>query len=109
MPSMGEDSGGVQASSSTISVTPSNPVEGGSVTIRLTLYNSNNFDADDVLYKFYWNGLDSSKLISANTVDVPAQSTVDVEQMPENIKFGLHLTMLEVANRCSIEKLSSVV
>ena len=67
MPSIGEDSGGVQASSSTISVTPSNPVEGGSVTIRLTLYNSNNFDADDVLYKFYWNGLDSSKLISANT------------------------------------------
>ena len=90
MPSMGEDSGGVQASSSTISVTPSNPVEGGSVTIRLTLYNSNNFDADDVLYKFYWNGLDSSKLISANTVDVPAQSTVDVEQIKSGLTAGEH-------------------
>ena len=41
-----EDSGGVQASSSTVAITPSNPVEGGSVTIRLTLYNSNNFEAN---------------------------------------------------------------
>ena len=32
-----EDSGGVQASSSTVSLSPSNPVEGGSVTIRLTM------------------------------------------------------------------------
>lgn len=90
MPSQAEDSGGVQASPSTVAVTPSNPVEGGSITIRLTLYNSNNFDADDVLYKFYWNGLDSNKLISANTVDIPAESTVDVEQIKSGLTVGEH-------------------
>ena len=72
------DSGGVQASPDTVAITPANPVE-GSITIRLTLYNDNNFMADDVLYKFYWNGVSSDKLISANTVDIPAKSTFDVE------------------------------
>ncbi len=55
---MAEDSGGVQASASTVSISPSEPVEGGSITIRLTLYNSNNFAANDVLYKFYWDGVE---------------------------------------------------
>ena len=79
------DSGGVQASPDTVAITPANPVEGGSITIRLTLYNDNNFMADDVLYKFYWTGVSSDKLISANTVDIPAKSTVDVEE----VKSGL--------------------
>ena len=48
-----EDSGGVQASESTVAISPSSPVEGGSITITLTLYNSNNFEAEDVIYKFY--------------------------------------------------------
>ena len=52
-----EDSGGVQASSSTVSISPSDPVEGSSITIRLTMYNDNNFAVDDVLYKFYWDGV----------------------------------------------------
>ena len=56
------DSGGVQASESTVAISPSNPVEGGSITITLTLYNSNNFEAEDVIYKFYWNGVSSSQL-----------------------------------------------
>ena len=73
-----EDSGGVQASTSTVAISPSNPVEGGSVTIRLTLFNSNNFVAEDVFYGFYWNDYPSN-LISANTVDIPAHGTVDVE------------------------------
>jgi len=74
-----EDSGGVQASESTVAISPSNPVEGGSITITLTLFNSNNFEAEDVLYKFYWNGVSSSQLISANTVDIAAESTADVQ------------------------------
>ena len=45
-----EDSGGVQASESTVAITPSNPLEGGSINIRLTLYNSNPFQANDVEY-----------------------------------------------------------
>ena len=74
-----EDSGGVQASQSTVAISPSSPVEGGSITITLTLYNSNNFEAEDVIYKFYWNGVSSSQLISANTVDIAAESTADVQ------------------------------
>ena len=71
-----EDSGGVQASSSTVSISPSDPVEGSSITIRLTMYNDNNFAVDDVLYKFYWDGVASNKLIVADTVDIPAKSTI---------------------------------
>jgi hypothetical protein len=88
--STAEDSGGVQASASTVSISPSEPVEGGSITIRLTLYNSNNFAADDVLYKFYWNGVASNKLIVADTVDIPAEQTVDVEQVKSGLTVGEH-------------------
>ena len=54
-----EDSGGVQASESTVAISPSNPVEGGSATIRLTLYNSNNFEVEDIgtLEAFLTDGL----------------------------------------------------
>ena len=84
------DSGGVQASESTVAISPSNPVEGGSITITLTLYNSNNFEADDVIYKFYWNGVSSSQLITANTVDIPAESTADVQVVKSGLTVGEH-------------------
>jgi len=85
-----EDSGGVQASESTIAITPSNPVEGGSITIMLSLYNSNNFEAEDVVYKFYWNGMAPANLIIANTTDIPAESTVDVEVVKSGLTVGEH-------------------
>tara|TARA_Y100001954_G_scaffold216222_1_gene247227 strand:+ start:2875 stop:5643 length:2769 start_codon:yes stop_codon:yes gene_type:complete len=85
-----EDSGGVQASESTVAISPSNPVEGGSITITLTLYNSNNFEAEDVIYKFYWNGVSSSQLITANTVDIPAESTADVQIVKSGLTVGEH-------------------
>ncbi|MBA4694546.1 MAG: hypothetical protein H2066_01680 [Candidatus Poseidoniales archaeon] len=85
-----EDSGGVQASESTVAISPSNPVEGGSITITLTLFNSNNFEAEDVLYKFYWNGVSSSQLISANTVDIAAESTADVQIVKSGLTVGEH-------------------
>ena len=85
-----EDSGGVQASESTVAISPSSPVEGGSITITLTLYNSNNFEAEDVIYKFYWNGISSSQLISANTVDIEAESTADVQIVKSGLTVGEH-------------------
>lgn len=85
-----EDSGGVQASSSTVSISPSDPVEGSSITIRLTMYNDNNFAVDDVLYKFYWDGVASNKLIVADTVDIPAKSTIDVEVVKSGLTVGEH-------------------
>ena len=85
-----EDSGGVQASSSTVAITPSNPVEGGSVTIRLTLYNSNNFEANNVQYEFYWDEYNPNNLISANTADIPPEGTVDVEVVKSGLTVGEH-------------------
>ena len=90
LPATAEDSGGVQASESTVAITPSNPVEGGSVTVRLTLYNSNNFEAEDVMYKFYWNGYSDDNLMSANIVDIPAESTVDVNIVKSGLTVGEH-------------------
>ena len=84
------DSGGVQASSSTVSISPSSPDEGGSITIRLTMYNSNNFPANDVFYKFYWDGVEPEKLMSANIIDIPAESTVDIELVKSGLTFGNH-------------------
>ena len=85
-----EDSGGVQASSSTVAITPSNPVEGGSVTIILTLYNSNNFEANNVQYEFYWDEYNPNNLISANTADIPPEGTVDVEVVKSGLTVGEH-------------------
>ena len=90
MPASAGDSGGVQASESSVGISPSNPVEGGSIMITLTLQNTNNFQADDVLYKLYWDGVDANKLITANTVDIPAESTVDIEQVKTGLTVGEH-------------------
>ena len=43
MPASAGDSGGVQASESSVGISPQSPVEGGSVIITLTLQNTNNF------------------------------------------------------------------
>lgn len=90
MPANAGDSGGVQASESSVGISPSNPVEGGSVMITLTLQNTNNFQADDVLYKLYWDGIATNQLITANTVDIPAESTVDIENVKSGLTVGEH-------------------
>jgi len=89
-----EESGGVQASSSTVAITPQNPVEGGSVTIRLTLYNNNSFEAEDVIYGFYWN-VYPDNVLSVNTVDIPAKSTVDVEVVKSGLTVGEHKVWID--------------
>ena len=89
-----EESGGVQASSSTVAITPQNPTEGSSVTIRLTLYNNNSFEAEDVIYGFYWNGYPDN-VLSVNTVDIPAKSTVDVEVVKSGLTVGDHKVWID--------------
>jgi len=79
VPASAGDSGGVQASESSVGISPPNPVEGGSVIITLTLQNTNNFEADDVQYQLYWDGVDDNRLMTANIVDIPAESTTDVQ------------------------------
>ena len=48
-----EQSGGVQASAVSMSLTPSDPVMGGSVDISVMLYNSQQSDAFNVEVAFY--------------------------------------------------------
>ena len=70
---------------------PLKSVEGGSVTIRLfiiqTIY-------EDVFYGFYWKDYPSN-LISANTVDIPAEGTVDVEVVKSGLTVGEHKVWIE--------------
>ena len=87
---LAEDSGGVQAGSSTVSLQPSNPTEGASTTVILTLYNSNDFTAYDVLYKFYKDGISAGKLAEANTIDIPAESSIDVQYTWSGLTEGDH-------------------
>ncbi len=90
MPTSAGDSGGVQASESSVGITPQNPVEGGSVIITLTLQNTNNFEAEDVLYKLYWDGIGPNQLKIANVVDIPAESTTDIQYVQSGLTVGEH-------------------
>ncbi len=85
-----EDSGGVQASSATVFISPSSPVEGGSATIILTLINSNSFEAEDVLWKIYWDGVSNSRLLMANATDIPPNDSVDVTVVKSGLTAGEH-------------------
>ena len=40
--------------------------------------------------QFYWNGVSSSQLITANTVDIPAESTADVQIVKSGLTVGEH-------------------
>tara|TARA_B110001452_G_scaffold267627_1_gene278594 strand:+ start:96 stop:2879 length:2784 start_codon:yes stop_codon:yes gene_type:complete len=90
MPASAGDSGGVQASESSVGIGPQSPVEGGSVIITLTLQNTNNFEAEDVLYKLYWDGVATNQLLTANTVDIPAESTTDIQFVQSGLTVGEH-------------------
>ena len=85
-----ETSGGIQASSSTLSILPASPEAGGSITILLTLYNSQQTDAFDVEYAFYKDGVSSNKLLEMNTVNILGESTTDVSTTWNSLTEGNH-------------------
>jgi hypothetical protein len=85
-----ETSGGIQASSSTLSILPASPEAGDSITIFLTLYNSQQSDAFDVEYAFYKDGVSSNKLLEMNTVHILGESTVDVNATWNSLTEGTH-------------------
>ena len=68
----GEDSGGVQASEFTMSLTPQNPVMGGSVDIDVVLYNTQQSDAFGVQIAFYKENIATSNRLLLDAVDIPA-------------------------------------
>ena len=85
-----ETSGGIQASSSTLSILPASPEAGDSITIYLTLYNSQQTDAFDVEYAFYKDGVSSNKLLEMNTVNILGESTADVSTTWNSLTEGNH-------------------
>ncbi len=85
-----ETSGGIQASPSTLSILPTSPEAGDSITILLTLYNSQQSDAFNVDYSFFKDGISSDKRIEANTVTIPGESTVDVSTTWNSLTEGTH-------------------
>ena len=73
------DSGGIQASDSTLSIMPASPTSGGSITGSLTLSNTNSEKAFDVEYSFYKNGISTANRLITSTVTIEADEfeTVD--------------------------------
>ncbi|MDC0055815.1 hypothetical protein OAJ94_02045 [Deltaproteobacteria bacterium] len=72
------NSGGVEASSSTLGLVPDEPIRGGSVEFRLLLENTNSFTATDVQYRFYKDSISSSSKFLENTVTIAASSNEEV-------------------------------
>ena len=65
-----EDSGGVQASETQVSLQPSQPVMGGAVDISITLFNSQSSDAYGVEVGFFKDSITPSNRFYWDTVDV---------------------------------------
>ena len=85
-----ETSGGIQASASTLSILPASPEAGDSITIFLTLYNSQQTDAFDVEYAFYKDGISPEKRIEMNTINILGESTEDVSTTWNSLTEGNH-------------------
>ena len=98
-----ETSGGIQASPSTLSILPASPEAGASITILLTLYNSQQSDAFNVDYSFFKDGISPEKRIEANTVNILGESTVDVSTTWNSLTEGNHKVWVTFSHNGDIE------
>ena len=98
-----EDSGGIQASTSTLSILPASPEAGASITILLTLYNSQQSDAFNVNYSFFKEEISSGGRIVTNTVNIPGGSTVDVSATWNSLTEGNHKVWVTFSHNGDIE------
>ena len=85
-----ETSGGIQASPSTLSILPTSPEAGDSITILLTLYNSQQSDAFDVKYSIFKDGTSAGDRLAMNTVNILGESTADVSATWNSVTEGTH-------------------
>jgi len=90
LPVNGESSGGVQASEFTMSLTPSNPVMGGSVDIDVLLHNSQQSDAFNVEIAFYKESIATSNRLFLDEVTIPADSTYTASTTWSGLTEGVH-------------------
>jgi RNA polymerase subunit RPABC4/transcription elongation factor Spt4 len=82
------DSGGIEASDSTLSILPASPTAGGSITGSLTLSNTNSQTAFDVEYSFYKNGISTNNRLITSTVNIDANDFETVTAQWDNLVEG---------------------
>lgn len=82
------NSGGIEASDSTLSIMPASPTAGGSITGSLTLSNTNSQTAFNVEYSFYKNGISTNNRIETNTVNIDANGFKTVTAQWDNLVEG---------------------
>ncbi|HIG03268.1 MAG TPA: hypothetical protein EYQ53_02640 [Candidatus Poseidoniales archaeon] len=91
-----DNTGGIEAGPSSIGLSPSEPVMGGSVSISLTLFNDNSVSANDVQYSFYKDGISSSKLLESNVVTIPGNDFATVNTVWSGLAEGQRKVWISV-------------
>ena len=89
------ESGGVQASAVQLSLTPDNPLMGGSVDIEVMLYNSQQSDAFGVDVAFYKESLTASNRLFLDSITVPGEEYVTVSTTWSGLTEGEHKVWFE--------------
>ncbi|MDE0707749.1 MAG: hypothetical protein OSB33_02250 [Candidatus Poseidoniales archaeon] len=87
-PASAELSGNVAFSTEGLSMSPSTAVEGGDVTFTLSLQNTANIIAEDVIVEFHKNTYEAGNPASWHSVDVAASSFEDVNFVWANLAWG---------------------
>lgn len=90
-----ESSGGVQASEFTMSLTPQNPVMGGSVDIDVVLYNSQQSDAFNVEIAFYKESITPANRLLLDAVTVAAEDYYTASTTWSGLTEGTHKVWFE--------------
>ena len=89
------DSGGVQSSAVQISLTPQNPVMGGSVDIQVGLYNSAQSDAFNVQVAFYKNSISSQNRLFQDEITIFGGQTETVSVTWNGLTEGVQKVWFE--------------
>ncbi len=89
------ESGGVQASAVQLSLTPDNPLMGGSVDIEVMLYNSQQSDAFGVDVAFYKESLTASNRLFLDSITVLGEDYVTVSTTWSGLTEGEHKVWFE--------------
>ena len=87
-PVSAELSGHVAFSTDGLAMSPSSPVEGGDVTFTLSLQNTANIIAEDVVVEFHKNNYQSGQPASYHEIDIDANEFEDVQFVWSNIAWG---------------------
>ncbi len=89
------DSGGVQSSAAQLSLTPQNPVMGGSVDIEVGLYNSAQSDAFNVQVAFYKNSISTQNRLLQDEITIAGEAFTTVSVTWNGLTEGVQKVWFE--------------